>query len=110
VRIALLNLVDNAAKYAPAETEITIEASARDDRVEIAVIDQGPGIPPEHQKNIFTAYARGNPDRTIQGLGLGLAFVNKIAEMHKGKIELKNEAGQGCRFSLWLPYKEQSHE
>jgi signal transduction histidine kinase len=102
LRIALLNLVDNAAKYAPAETEIRIEATAKDQLVEIAVIDRGPGVAPEYQEEIFSVYARSNPDEKTQGLGLGLAFVKKIVDMHHGKIELQSEAGRGCRFCISL--------
>lgn len=112
LRIALLNLVDNAAKYAPVGTEITIEGEFANGMVALAVTDRGPGIPPEHQEEIFSAYFRSNSEHAAPGLGLGLAFVKKIVEMHHGKIELRSEAGKGSRFCIWLPCaaKESSHE
>lgn len=112
LRIALLNLVDNAAKYSPAGTDITIEGVAQNNMVGIAVTDQGAGITPEYQTEIFSAYVRGSHDETTHGLGLGLAFVKRIVEMHHGKIELHNEEGKGCRFCIWLPYttKDSLHE
>lgn len=112
LRIALLNLVDNAAKYAPVGTEITIEAEFANGMVTLAVTDRGPGIPPEHQVEIFSAYFRSNSEQAAPGLGLGLAFVQKIVEMHHGKIELRSEAGKGSRFCILLPCatKEQPNE
>jgi signal transduction histidine kinase len=108
LRIALLNLVDNAAKYSPAGTEIIIEAATKDNMVGLTVIDQGAGIPDEHRDDVFTAYFRSDPDGSTQGLGLGLAFVQKIVDMHHGKIELQSETGKGCRFCLWLPCNEKA--
>lgn len=112
LRIALLNLVDNATKYAPAGTEITIEAITRDNMAGIAVIDRGPGIPPEHRNDVFAAYFRSDPNGTAEGLGLGLAFVKKIVDMHHGEIELQSDMGKGSRICIWLPCsgKAQSDE
>jgi signal transduction histidine kinase len=103
LRIALLNLADNAAKYAPTGTEIAIEATAQDQRVGLAVTNQGTGIAQEHRENVFNAYFRIDPDGPAQGLGLGLAFVKKIVEMHHGDIELSNTADECFRICLYLP-------
>lgn len=111
LRIAVHNLVDNAAKYAPPGTKIGIEALERDGMVGIAVIDRGPGIAPEHRDAIFADYFRVVPEGEVAGLGLGLAFVKKIVDLHRGWIELKSEAGIGTGFYLWLPgntYKDAS--
>lgn len=103
LRIAIHNLVDNAAKYAPVGTIIHIEALERDGMVGIAVIDHGPGIAPEHRDAIFADYFRAVPEAATAGLGLGLAFVKQIVELHRGWIELKSELGVGTGFCLWLP-------
>lgn len=108
LRIALLNLVDNAAKYAPAGTEISIETMTKDHRVGLAVINQGAGIALEHREDVFNAYFRIDPDGSAQGLGLGLAFVKKIIEMHHGDIELSNATGESFGICLWLPCKKES--
>lgn len=71
--------------------------------VGIAVIDSGPGIAPEHRDAIFADYFRVVPEGETAGLGLGLAFVKKIVELHRGWIELKSELGVGSGFCLWLP-------
>jgi signal transduction histidine kinase len=105
LKIAVHNLVDNAAKYAPPGTQIGIEALERDGMVGIAVIDSGPGIAPKHRDAIFAEYFRVVPESEVVGLGLGLAFVKKIADLHRGWIELKSEMGIGTGFYLWLPGK-----
>lgn len=112
LRIALLNLIDNATKYAPPGTEISIECIGKDDMVGIAVTDRGPGVPPEHREDVFSAYFRGDPHGTAQGLGLGMAFVKKIVDMHRGEIDLQSEMGKGSRICIWLPCgdKAQRHE
>jgi len=108
LRIALLNLADNAAKYAPAGTEISIEAMTQDHRVGIAVINQGAGIAFEHREDVFNAYFRIDPEGPAQGLGLGLAFVKKIVEMHHGDIELSNATGESFGICLWLPSRKEN--
>jgi len=108
LRIALLNLADNAAKYAPAGTEIAIEAMTKDHRVGIAVTNQGAGIALKHRETVFNAYFRIDPEGPAQGLGLGLAFVKKIVEMHHGDIELSNTADERFRICLWLPSQKEN--
>lgn len=103
LRIAIHNLVDNAAKYAPTGSKIRVEALERDCMVGIAVIDSGPGIALEHRDAIFADYFRVVPEKESSGLGLGLAFVKRIVELHRGWIELKSELGVGSGFYLWLP-------
>ena len=90
----------------------TIEAITRDNMAGIAVIDRGPGIPPEHRNDVFAAYFRSDPNGTAEGLGLGLAFVKKIVDMHHGEIELQSDMGKGSRICIWLPCsgKAQSDE
>lgn len=109
LRIALLNLADNAAKYAPAGTEVSIEAMTKDHRVGIAVTNQGAGIALAHREDVFNAYFRIDPEGPTQGLGLGLAFVKKIVEMHHGDIELSNTADESFRVCLWLPSRKENN-
>jgi signal transduction histidine kinase len=103
LEIAVLNLLDNACKYAELGTEVRIELRQEAARVGIAVIDQGPGIGPEQQKKIFEDYVRLQPEGPVHGIGLGLAFVRRIATVLNGSVELDSSLGQGCTFSLWLP-------
>ena len=103
LKAAIHNLIDNAAKYAPAGTTIHVEALAWEGMTGISVIDHGPGIAPEHRDAIFAEYFRAAPDRDTKGLGLGLAFVKRIVELHRGWIELKSNLDEGAGFCLWLP-------
>lgn len=113
LRIALRNLIDNAAKYASGGTWIGVTAEVRGERVGLAVRDRGPCIPPERRDAIFLDYVRGKHADSIGGTGLGLAFVKHVAELHRGGIELScTEDGGNC-FCLWLPLaaaKEENHE
>lgn len=113
LRIALGNLIDNAAKYASGGTAISVAAEIRGERVGLAVRDQGPCIPPDRRDAIFLDYVRGKHADSIGGTGLGLAFVKHVAELHRGEIELRcTEDGGNC-FCLWLPLtvvKEEDHE
>lgn len=103
--IALGNLVDNARKYAGREAPVVIETRVKPGFVGLAVIDQGPGIAPEHQQAVFGEYFRISPQSGASGMGLGLSIVRRIAEKHGGQLELDSVVGQGCCFSLWLPAK-----
>jgi signal transduction histidine kinase len=105
----LTNLLDNALKYAA--PEVSVEISARPvevegrPMVEVAVADDGPGIPPEERERVFQAYARGQKP-CANGLGLGLALCKRIVEGHGGRISLSERPGGGCRFAFTLPRAE----
>jgi signal transduction histidine kinase len=101
---ALANLVDNALKYSPEGTEIRIEAQ-RNERaaVEIAVTDEGMGIPPEDLPRIWDRLFRGDKSRSQRGLGLGLSFVRAIMHAHGGTAEVTSREGLGSRFTMTIP-------
>jgi signal transduction histidine kinase len=93
------NLLLNAAQATPAGGEIVVKTRVADGSVEIAVIDRGAGIAPEHLESIF------NPFFTTkkEGVGLGLAIVSKIVDLHGGKMSVESEAGKGSVFHVFLP-------
>ncbi|HEY7182527.1 MAG TPA: CHASE2 domain-containing protein [Blastocatellia bacterium] len=102
---ALTNLVANAIKYSPTDTEVVISAWAGEDNLFIAVADQGYGIPPEHHASVFEKFFRVPrlEDAETPGTGLGLALVREIAELHGGRVTLESWAGAGSIFTLRLP-------
>lgn len=108
LEIALTNLVDNARKYAGHEKPVLIETRVKPGFVGIAVVDQGPGIAPEHHKEVFQDYFRVSPQSGAEGVGLGLPIVRRIARAHGGDLELTSALGQGCSFCIWLPVKNES--
>lgn len=108
LEIALTNLVDNAQKYAGHEKPVFIETRVKPGFVGIAVADQGPGIAPEYQQQVFEDYFRVSPESGADGLGLGLPIVRRIVLAHGGNLELVSAQGQGCSFCIWLPAKIQS--
>lgn len=102
LEMAVLNLLDNACKYAPAGSLIVVETCRDVERIGIAVIDQGPGIAADQHANIFSEYFRVAPESQTGGMGLGLYLVQKIMAAHAGSVELRSEPGQGSRFCIWL--------
>ena len=103
--LAVLNLVDNAIKYAPDGKKIDLTLRREGDRVVLAVRDFGPGIALEEQGRIFERFYRAKEMRlkTIRGSGIGLALVQHIARAHGGDVTVESTQGQGATFSLWLP-------
>lgn len=100
------NLLTNAAKYTPAGGEIRLSARREEDQVRIEVADTGVGIPAEMQARIFDLFAQidGSNQRTQEGLGIGLALVKQLVELHGGTIALKRSApGEGSVFEVVLP-------
>ncbi len=109
VEQAVVNLVDNAVKYAPRQTEVWVEGTVEgQDAGRAAVIrvrDQGPGIPAEHLPRLFERFYRVDKARSRKagGTGLGLAIVKHIAQAHGGRVGVESRSGQGSVFHLHLP-------
>lgn len=100
------NLLTNAAKYTPSEGRIQVSANRVEDRVRIDVADNGVGVPQEMQVRVFDLFtqSKGPDDRSREGLGIGLALVRQLVEMHEGAVELESAgAGAGSRFTVWFP-------
>lgn len=102
---ALWNLLDNAVKYSPQGGNIRLSVRRHPEGLEIAVCDDGLGIPPAEQKEIFRRFVRGERASRlgIKGTGLGLAMVSHIVRAHGGKMELESEEGVGSTFRVVLP-------
>jgi two-component system sensor histidine kinase KdpD len=100
----LCNLLDNAGKYSPPGSPITVTAEPDRDGVAIAVADQGVGIDPSEQGLIFERFyrARAQADGTF-GTGMGLAISRAILEAHGGSIRVTSQLGRGSVFTIWLP-------
>ena len=104
LEVVVLNLLDNACKYSESGQAVTVETRAKPGWVGIAVTDQGCGIDSNHHSAILDDYYRVDPESTISGIGLGLAFVRRIVQMHQGDIELTSALGKGSTFCVWLPH------
>ena len=103
--MALRNLLSNAVAYSPSRTRVAIVSTVVDDMVEIAVTDQGVGIPEADQVRIFERFYRVDPARSrgTGGTGLGLALVKHVAVNHGGECTVWSRPGQGSTFTLRLP-------
>ncbi len=101
----LLNLLENAAKYAPADTPIVVEGRADADTVLVSVRDRGPGLTPEQATRVFDKFYRVDSGltRATEGTGLGLALCRAVVEAHGGHIDVATMPGQGCTFTVTLP-------
>jgi two-component system sensor histidine kinase KdpD len=104
---ALFNLLDNAAKFSPAERPLQLTATRSDDEVVIEVVDRGAGIPAEARERVFDMfYSVEQGDRGPAGSGLGLTICQGVVAAHGGSIEaLAGEDGVGTRMRIRLPYE-----
>ena len=105
---AISNLVSNAIKYSPRDTEVTISVNNFANGVSIEVADQGYGIPEDSLQRVFEKFYRVPrvEDVDIPGTGLGLALVREIAELHYGSVTVRSSVGSGSVFTLWVPCSE----
>jgi signal transduction histidine kinase len=99
---ALANLLSNAIRLAPKDSELTIASGSSGGWAWVAVRDQGPGIAEEEQQRVFDRFRRAqNGGR--RGTGLGLAIARQIVESHEGKLTVFSTLGVGSTFVIWLP-------
>jgi signal transduction histidine kinase len=104
LEIALLNLMDNACKYSAPDSAVTIRLLSNNDELGILVSDQGRGIDGSQIRQILEPYVRAAQEQpSPDGIGLGLAFVDKIMTLHNGRIDIDSILGKGCAITLWLP-------
>jgi signal transduction histidine kinase len=105
---AVVNLVDNAIKYSLANTRVVMRGSDTGAGVQIAVIDNGPGIDERHLARLFERFYRVDKARSrkLGGTGLGLAIVKHIASVHGGQVNVETRIGKGSTFSILLPYHQ----
>jgi signal transduction histidine kinase len=102
----LSNLLSNAIKFSPVHSAVVIKIERLDDGgLGITISDQGPGIPPGMQAQIFERFARGDPavSRKQEGLGLGLWIVRNLVELHRGEITIDSALGGGTAVRLYFP-------
>jgi two-component system sensor histidine kinase KdpD len=99
----LSNLIDNAVRHAPGDSPIEIEARGKDDTVEVAVKDRGPGLGDGDPARFFESFVRGRAETDSGGVGLGLAIAKAVIDAHGGRIWARNRPGGGAEFRFTLP-------
>ncbi len=108
----LTNLLNNAAKYTPPSGEIVIRMTVEEDEIVVAVKDNGVGIAQDLLARVFDLFvqAETSSDRTSGGLGIGLALVKSLTELHRGSISCTSEGpGKGAEFEMRLPRLQDGH-
>lgn len=103
----MVNLISNAIKYSPHGGRVWVRLRPDSTNLRIEVQDEGIGIPPEHQKNLFQAFYRVDSSHTAQipGTGLGLVIVKAIVEHHGGRVWVESEVGRGTTFFILIPVR-----
>lgn len=99
----LCNLVENAAKYSPADGEIRISAALAGDFVDLAVSDEGAGFPVPESGQLFEMFVRGHSESATPGTGLGLAICRAIVDAHGGRMRVESPVSGGGRVVVSLP-------
>jgi len=97
----LRNLVGNAIKHTPGGTSIVVVGRTHGNQAEIAVADDGEGIPPDELERIFDEFVQVGPDRS--GTGLGLAICRQLTQLMGGELSVSSTLGEGTRFAFTLP-------
>lgn len=106
LRQAIVNLLDNAIKYSPADSQILIRVHCTEDgRAALEVVDRGPGVSSEHQAHVFDRFYRVDSARTREwgGVGLGLSITRWAVEAHGGEVGVDSGEGGGSTFWIGLP-------
>jgi two-component system sensor histidine kinase KdpD len=106
IQQVLVNLLENALKYTPADSPVEISVRERAGEVALSVADRGPGVPKGEEERIFTKFYRATTDRRVGGVGLGLAICRAIVNAHGGRIWAESREGGGAVFRVALPQKD----
>ncbi|MBF0428893.1 MAG: hybrid sensor histidine kinase/response regulator [Magnetococcales bacterium] len=106
------NLISNAVKFTPPNTQVTVRTGQQDDRIFFQVMDQGPGVPEADRHRLFGAFQKLSvlPTAQEKGTGLGLCIVKNIVDAHHGEITVVNNSDQGATFTCFLPGVEPLRE
>lgn len=108
IRQMLDNLIGNAIKYSPDESDINIAMAMQENQVMVRIEDSGPGIPPEEHTRIFEKFYRAtNRPESVEGSGLGLAIVKSIVDSHQGRVWVESKTDIGSTFVVLLPALEE---
>lgn len=100
---AVINLLDNAVKFSPTASKVTLELIEELNNFTLRVSDEGPGIKESEQNRVFEKFIRGRGKIKESGFGLGLSFVRQVVDGHGGNIQVTNSEQGGARFTLQLP-------
>jgi signal transduction histidine kinase len=102
LQLLINNLLENAIKYSPKEKPITCMLSQHSGKIELQIVDEGPGVPDTEKKNVFRKFYRLGDETTrkTQGTGLGLYLCKKIAEYHDAEISVKDNLSGGSSFTV----------
>ena len=103
---AVKNLVNNAIKYSPERTTVTVSTALEAESVRVCVEDRGFGIPAEAKERVWDKFyrvVREGQEKDEESTGLGLSFVREVVEQHGGRVDLDSEEGRGSKFSFTLP-------
>ena len=106
----LANLINNAIKFVPdCDGKIAVQVRELDDKISIAIEDNGPGIEMEDKSKVFDRFVQGKKcvGQGYQGTGLGLAISKELVELHGGRIDVESEMGRGTTFRVFLPLVHQ---
>ncbi len=105
LRLAVDNLLANAAKYAPGGAPYRVRVAGEGDRAIVSVADKGPGVARRDQARIFRPFERADDrlSRATEGSGIGLSLVVHVARAHGGEVTLESTPGKGATFTLWIP-------
>jgi len=103
--------LDNAVKYSPSGSKVTLSSAKRDHFVEVRISDQGIGIRKDDIPHLFDRFYRADKSRAktgAEGYGLGLSIAKQIVEEHRGSISVKSQPAKGSTFTVFLPIKHSS--
>jgi two-component system sensor histidine kinase QseC len=104
VGIVLRNLLDNAQRYSPAATQITVRLAAQADKVLLEVLDEGPGVPESARRHLTERFFRA-AGAGAEGSGLGLAIVQRVVQLHSADLQITNRLGGGLQVRVVFPGK-----